>query len=286
VFIDKCILPLLPVWERDHTVDLSAVVDNPKLFEFVGNIRKSGAWTHSFENAQDIIETLRVQLAYQMNDGLRLIHTLSQNPELNYLNGISGKAFRIALEQQDFWEYRLFGQVLTDEIEKQADIRFQYKNELRLGQRERIAFDETYPWLMACLDELRSFADAINKLMNETLQEALGPPGISGDARAILLNAQHIVSVYTHAIQWSQRISKAYVDPIFREVVGIAATLADDIIVQIESMAPRLIQELDAALLEPDCVGPRVINIIIKLDLPNADKLSDAMDKVEQELGL
>ncbi len=47
------------VWSSDNSVNLSKHIDNPKVFEFIKQVRSEHrVWTNSFEYAQDIIKTL------------------------------------------------------------------------------------------------------------------------------------------------------------------------------------------------------------------------------------
>ena len=59
-FVQKAILEILPVWESNPNGDFSAVVDSPKLFEFVRELIGSGKqWIFPFETAQDVTDTLK-----------------------------------------------------------------------------------------------------------------------------------------------------------------------------------------------------------------------------------
>lgn len=51
---------LLPMWERNPNADYSHAVDNPKIFEFLSDVRKkSGRWNFEFENAQDMFDKIQ-----------------------------------------------------------------------------------------------------------------------------------------------------------------------------------------------------------------------------------
>lgn len=58
---------------KNPDADFSGVVDNIRLFEFVKKLRgQENIWVYSFEIAQDIIETLRKQIAYLFHDSLKI----------------------------------------------------------------------------------------------------------------------------------------------------------------------------------------------------------------------
>jgi Domain of unknown function (DUF4062) len=71
VFVLKSILHMLPVWKNNRDGNYKEVVDTPKLFEFVESLRESREhWVNHFEQASDIIETLRRQFAFLFMDAL------------------------------------------------------------------------------------------------------------------------------------------------------------------------------------------------------------------------
>ncbi|MBV9494893.1 MAG: DUF4062 domain-containing protein [Acidobacteria bacterium] len=106
-FIARDVLALLPIWERNPDADFTGVVDSPKLLAFVRELRGTdGVWTFPFELAQEIITTLRTQLAYQMMRGLQLgMRTRHLDP---LLRSLSGEAFRLVAERPVAWEALLF----------------------------------------------------------------------------------------------------------------------------------------------------------------------------------
>ena len=73
VFVMDSILTFLPVWKANPAADFASVVDSPRLFEFVSDIRdRSAKWVFAFDTAQDITSILRNQLAYLFADALAL----------------------------------------------------------------------------------------------------------------------------------------------------------------------------------------------------------------------
>jgi Domain of unknown function (DUF4062) len=64
-FVEKRTLAALPLWEANPNVDFSVAVDDPRVFEFVRQLRtEDGVWTFEFETAQDIVGALRLQFAH------------------------------------------------------------------------------------------------------------------------------------------------------------------------------------------------------------------------------
>ena len=118
-FVEKRILAVMPFWKTNPSGDFSVTVDTPKLFEFVEYVRsQERVWTFPFDTAQDIIEILRLQLAYLFYDALRVRLRLSGAELPRYLELLGPRALKIALERPRAWEHRLFLQSWIEEVER------------------------------------------------------------------------------------------------------------------------------------------------------------------------
>jgi len=115
IFVKENILSLLPIWRDNPESDFSSVVDTPKLFEFISQLRDSGeTWIFPFSNAQDITSTLKNQFSYLLSECLELRAKFYENN--TNLSELKFKAFRIAVERPKGWEYLLFAQILKDKV--------------------------------------------------------------------------------------------------------------------------------------------------------------------------
>ena len=111
VFVSKDVLAQLKVWKANPDADYSGVVDTPRVFEFIDSFRRGGEiWTFEFATAEDILNTLRNQFAYLVQDALELRQrAISQE---NLLTELEGDALMLALRRDQYWEIRLFATVL------------------------------------------------------------------------------------------------------------------------------------------------------------------------------
>jgi hypothetical protein len=138
VFVDKRILTTLPVWEKSPSADFSGIVDSPKLFEFVKSVRDPKEnWVFPFESAQDVIDTLRNQLAYLFKDCLDIRQKVGRAGLPQQLQDLSGAALAIAIQKPLMWEYRLFSQSYADEIARCSAISRDLQYGIMLGQAVR-----------------------------------------------------------------------------------------------------------------------------------------------------
>jgi hypothetical protein len=76
-FVEQGLERLIPVWRQNPSVNLSPQVENPKVLEFIDQIRNiDREWMQEFRTPYDVMGMLRTQFAYQHERGLRLTHQL------------------------------------------------------------------------------------------------------------------------------------------------------------------------------------------------------------------
>jgi hypothetical protein len=282
-FVESKVLACMAVWSANKDADFSGVTDNPMLFEFIERIGSvDRAWISGFETAQDIIQTLRIQLAYRMHDGLTLAKRFRDSKELDVLDGLGAKAFRLAVEEPAAWEYKLFAQVLIDEVAKNQDLRFQHRWGIAVGTKQTVAREDFADWVSSVMDELKTLVKALGVLIDSATAEAFAPPGVPADKPLILSTARQIAILHGQAIQWSQRIRRVRTHEFLDPVMEVLATLADDVIGKIESTGPGILAQAEDALRSPRDGRTRVIEYEVHLELPDIDRVQEELRRAEQ----
>lgn len=276
-FVQKNVLATLPVWKNNKNADFHSVVDDTRIFDFIETIRSiDKVWMFEFETAQNIIETLRAQFAHIMAEGLswRLkfrTNLIPKDPNL------SGESIKIILEKPKFWEYTLFAQSLVDQIAALDDYRREYQLGLVLGTRESVTPENFSAWFHARTDELLLVIEALTKIAPGAIEQSFGPPGKPGDVHAIVFVTRKLASIYTEAIQWSQRIQRASFHEILAPAQTQMAEFSKTIIDQIEALGSNVKKQLEQILAMPEPREPQVITIKISVDIPNADKFNETL---------
>ena len=187
IFIHKSIIETLPKWENEPNTDFSGIVDNTSLFEFVQQIRsEDNKWTFEFECVENIVESLRVQIANLLSDSLVLrMH--------KYENGISkkvmsyfGEVFEMAVEKPRLWEFRLFAAVLKENMKRTEDLQLDLKYGISF-EKVYIVKDlkESVEWILAKVFELMNYISMIEPLINDAwLERSMAKKGCSPDNSA------------------------------------------------------------------------------------------------------
>jgi hypothetical protein len=287
-FIEKKVLALVPVWRQNKGADFAGIVDDTRVFDFIDQIRSvDRVWCHEFETASEIIDTLRVQFAYLMGEGLSWRMQLRERSrETKVLERLRGEALRIALERPKAWEYRLFGRVLADEVELCFDLKRDYELGVVLGLGEHLPVQGFHAWVTTRLSEVDRISAAMSKLTNEALRDAFGPAGTPGDLESIVFVARHIAETYRQALEWAQRVRRAAADQTLSRVVAELAGFADDIISQLEAFGPRILAGIDEALAQPAGAQARVVEVTLEPRIPNLERFKQALETTLHELGL
>jgi hypothetical protein len=284
-FVDKRTLVALPLWEENPNGNFSAAVDNPRIFEFVKEVRsKDGVWTFEFETAQDIIATLRLQFAHQMLEGLRLRAKLRSTDLPESLSNLGGSAFTLAVEKPDAWEYRLFAQVVSDEVDKCQELKRRFNAKLALGQGERVSVWDIQSWSTPRIQELQRVSGALEYAINTAFQEAVGAPGQPGDVEQIISVAMLVGEAYREALEWSFRIRRAAGEEYLEKVIDAMALFPEDILEKVESLGSPFLKRIEEALAVDATDDARKIDVTVVFELSHLDEFKGALQQLQDDL--
>ncbi len=267
-FVDRRILHTLPLWKSSADADYSAVVDTPRLFEFVDGIRTvDRAWVFPFDTAQDIVATLRIQFAHLFRELLKLNTKLKGSFLTHHLHEFGPRSLRLPLEKPPLWEYLLLFQVWQERVDKLSREVEDYRARFTVGISEDVGPEAASDWLETRMHELQNLARTFARLINNEVPKALGRPGEPGDAVRILWAARKFGEILEFALKWSQRVRCARVRAPFEEPAGIVSEFTDDLVDQLcyfpGANIDRLIEAREAAPTD----GPRTVEMILTLKL-------------------
>ncbi len=294
-FIENRALFLYEAWSKavgEQRDALEGTVDDSRLLGFVDQVRSADSvWMIPFDNAADIVSSLRAQLAYQMRAGLDLLQGLRTSSERDFLRGLSGRTLRLALDRPRAWEFRLFAQALRDEIDASQELRRQYDLRIVFGANESVD-DVDYPsWSRLRMSELSRIIDITSRLVNETLLEALGPPGAPGNAPQIVSVARNLGSLYRDAMEWAARVRRVHAESEdFGRLIETLAASSSEIVVKLGDWAVSLGSEIEAALLEserlPSGAQPKYVQLTLVLSGQVFSELTAQMREVYRRRGV
>ncbi len=251
VFVQKPVLTALPIWRKNRSCDFSEIVDSTRLFEFVNSLydSKEKNWVFHFESAQDIIGILRKQLAYLFMDALAIRGKVLRSGLSDEANGLSGAALRLAVQKPFAWEYRLFSQVLCDEISNAASIKRDFNYGIALGKTERLGdIAQVIEWSKMKLGEMQSLVSSANVIFTAALPKAFGAPGEPGDVEEIIYAAKRLAEFYRRILEWNAEFRHIQVEDEFHRLLELTSKMSHNAIGEIETFAVECNKQIEGAV--------------------------------------
>lgn len=289
VFVEKRVLAVLPVWEKNPAGDFSTAVDTARLFEFVRDIRSTDKiWMQEFETAQDIIQALRVQFAHLTKEGLKWSSRLKDRIGIEILEQLRGETLELALERPTAWEHRLFGRLLQDEIDAAKGLRRDFDAGITFGAGESLELSGFGSWATLRMAELKRVVAGLMVLMTQESQElAFGPLGRPGDVGEIVHLARKMGTAYREAIEWALRVRRASCDDSLAKARDALAFYSQDVIEKLGAFPSDLLSQVDKAL-EKIAKGekPDPIKVTVSLSIRNPEDFLDALDEIKRVHGI
>ena len=287
VFVKKHIRTAHEDWQKNRSGDFSKIVDSSKLFEFVELLYDpmEKNWVYTFDSAEDLIKTLRIQLAYLFMDALTIwtkAHHSGLSKEL--LQYLSGTALSLAVEKPFAWEYRLFSQVLCDEITRVAEIKKDLNYGLTLGKSLRLGDSaEVIKWVQRKLEEMISFVESANVLFNTAFPKAFGAPGEPGDVEEIIYVAKRLAEVYRRILEWTVEFRHIQVADDFRRLLELISYMSHNAIEEIEAFAVNYKQQLDDDVrLHEESKQPQSRKITLTLTIPDMTEFNGELRRLKK----
>lgn len=276
VFIDKTIQNIFSVWEHNKDGDYSKFVDSPKLFEFIASLKESqGNWIYSFETAQNIISTLKNQLAYLFMDALEIRKKFSVQAIEKY-SDLPPKALEIVMTKPFGWEYRLFVQLLKDGISSNQNKRYDLDYRVSFGRC--IKLDELHElrnWILSKMGEVSNTIQSITRLMNEGLPKAFGELGVAGDSEHIIYIAYKIIEGYCRLMDWSLEFNCIDTKKDFERLILLISKISMNAIIEIEEFSKKIHNEVNIALDNKENIPVgTVIHFTLILSAPDMTELN------------
>jgi len=285
VFVEKHIISILPIWLRNPDGDFSDVVDTPRLFDFVSQIRTSeNVWVFPFEDAKEVIETLRMQLAHLFGDALQLRLRLGTGSFPAHLKHLAPLALRIALERPVGWEYLLYLQTWIDEVNDRSDLLRQYKAGVSLGVAEEVEAASVGDWLQTRLHEISNLSTSLNSLTNVSAQEAFGKQGEPGDPDLIVWTSRTIGELFEDALQWALRVRRARVETPFDAVAKELARFPEHLLEQLIEFPKDALPRVRQAIEDATTGTVSECRLTLTLELSNQEAFHRALEEARRRL--
>lgn len=270
-FALKQMTTILPLWEQNPDMDLSGLVDNKKVFEFLADVRKkSGLWNFEFENAQDITEILKSQLSNLFCEALKVKRRVESLDKKEYISKVSSKALDIILKKEKFYEIRFFFQSMHDEIIKYNDLKNDYNYSVLFKSSNRIGnIQQLTDWLLIKLGQVQNCIDSLNNL-TEAFKFFSKEPGTPSDLEGLYYVASSYARSYAYLLEWGIEVKSVIVPEEYKKLLAIFSEFPCDAIRQIEeypTKSLKLIEEIKTHPKDRKSQEPSVVHLTLNFSI-------------------
>ncbi len=203
------------------------------------------------------------------------------------LDEFEGGELILALERDDHWEYRLFGRVLEDELDRRVPLRREVKNrQARTSEATYVDLVDLGQWGLDRLGELGHFADTVGAIFNDDLPQAHGDEGVPGDPVEIAAAARRLAQLWDDIAQWTLRCRSVRVDSIARRAVDLLSNMSANMLDEIWNFGHTFIPRLEEAIEThaDDDAEVVVVTMALTLTLNGADEFGEEMSRLASDL--
>ena len=261
-FTLKSMITLLETWKLNPTSKISNKIDNNQIFEFIYEVRsKSGRWNFEFENAQDIMDTLRKQLSILFCNSLGLRKKIVSSPYEDLYSKISSKALNIIMQKEEGYDIKFFMQVMQDGIAECRD----YKNDFLYSVilkpiHERRNLAELFDWIENKFDELKSFISSLHNL-SDAFKQFYKDNDDESDLRGLYYVASTYVEFYASLLKWGVSVKGIFVPKECQKLMALLSEMPSSIISEMEKYPKESMEKI------PRCIEKMKNGIVEKGDM-------------------
>ncbi len=279
VFVRKDVLAQLRVWKANPEADYSGVVDTPRIFEFIDSFRGGGeVWTSEFATAEDIVNTLRNQFAYLVQDALELRQLARGQGRL--LTELEGEALMLALRRDQYWDVRLFATVLEEELDRRATLRREIEHGLASADVTFVDIVDLASWVQDRLHEVQRLAQTATTILNNYLPQVRGGDAVPSELVDV---ARRLAQVWEDSARWTLRCRSVRVDERAERLVDLLANANAHMLDELWEFGHTIIPHLDKAIEALAVGGPSDYYLELTLTA-DVDELVEEMARLEREL--
>lgn len=285
----KKMTTLLPMWERNPDADYSHAVDNPKIFEFLADVRKkSGRWNFEFDNAQDIIDTLRKQLSILFQNSLELRKRIVSSPYKDLYGKVSSKALNIIMQKEEVYDVKFFMQVMQDGITECRDLKNDYQYSIILKPlHERRNLNDFFVWLDHKVDEMWSYINSLHNL-SDAFKAFYKENSDESDLRGMYYVASTYVEFYANLLRWGTSVKGMVVPKECKHLMEILSGMPSSIIEEMEKYPIESMKKI-AVCIEKSKEGTiekgDMIQFPFKVGIPDSflTEYKEELNKIEEQ---
>lgn len=189
-------------------------------------------------------------------------------------------------ERPDFWEYMLYAGTLLIGMERLAEKYGDYSIGYAPRLGTMIVRQDFIDFIQNQMGDLRMMINSLNRLFNEyTIEEAVGPPGVSGQPEKIVHAASRIIRLYEDMMAWAERIRGMAMRPEYRRVADSLVRFSSQTIEELRGFVYRFAAEVNEipSLAEQSDTIVITEHLTFTIPDPLVREFNDALDALEKK---
>lgn len=283
-FTLKQMVDCFPLWKDNPDINFSSCTDNPKIFEFINEVRiTSNKWNFQFENATDIISTLREQLSNLFKialDTKRKYDGADSNAS-SVKDFVSATAYRYLLEKKEYYEIKFFAQCMLDCIKayshQKSDLEYSI---VSITDKCITSADDVFQYVQLMLGKIKHIVESLNSLINKAFADYFGERGCPSDIEGLYYVSKTYSKLYGLLIDCAIEARSLIAPDEYERAFEYLSLLPRKTIREIEAYPGFMMEKIQSAEAEY-AKTKEPMTVQIKLDLTFDDEMSD---KVLEEI--
>ena len=279
VFVRKDVLAQMRVWKANPEADYSGIVDTPRVFEFIDSFRGGGeVWTFEFATAEDIVNTLRNQFAYLVQDALELRQLAGGQDRL--LAELEAEALILALRRDQYWDVRLFATVLEEELDGRETLRREIEHGLASKDVTFVHVVDLGSWAQDRLHEVQRLAQTATTILNNYLPQVCGEDAVPSELVDV---ARRLAQVWEDSARWTLHCRSVRVDERAERLVDLLANANAHMLEELWEFGHTIIPRLDKAIEALADGGRSDLDLVLTLTA-DVDEFVEEIARLERGL--
>jgi T5orf172 domain-containing protein len=195
---------------------------------------------------------------------------------------LQGRSLALATERPPAWECLLFAQVILDDVEEAKFALSHGAYPSPSDEQPAFSAPEFSSWCQDRMAEIGELVTEIPKVVdaiNSKQEDILGPPGQSGNVKAIVSSARQIGSYCKRIVEWAALISRTPVHPAWADVTKeMVAAYALPLIETIERFSKGITQQIENFIAAPPINGA-TLKFSLNVDVVDTTSLLTAIEE-------
>ena len=198
------------------------------------------------------------------------------------IDELQDSALMPVLRRDDYWEYRLFGRVLEEELDRRAPLRREVEHRrAQADQATHVGLADFGQWGLDRLSELSNFVDMVTEIFEDDLPQALGDEGVPGDPLKIVAVARHLSQIWEDVAEWTARCRSVRVDPAVQRAVDLLSNANANMLDEIWDFGHMVIPRLEEAIEKHADDDAELVVVTMALTLTaDLDEFSEDLSRI------